>query len=152
VAETIGLGVDRPPPERVRLAARAAHADEFIGRLPGGYDAPLADTPMSGGEVQRIGLARALAHDARVLVLDDATSSLDTVTERQIGVALTGELSGRTRLIIARRASTASRADLVAWLDGGRLRALEPHAVLWDDPDYRAVFAADHRAIPAGAR
>ena len=97
---------------------------------------------MSGGEIQRIGLARAFAHadQARLLILDDAMSSLDTVTEMHVSQALTGHLRGRTCLIIAHRAATAARADLVAWLDHGQLRALRPHHELWPDPRYRSVF------------
>jgi ATP-binding cassette subfamily B protein len=107
---------------------------------------------MSGGEVQRIGLARAFAHadEARLLILDDAMSSLDTVTEMQVSMALTGQLGSRTCLIIAHRAATAARADLVAWLDGGKLRALRPHHELWLDPAYRAVFLPE-AASPAAA-
>ncbi|MGH8930818.1 MAG: ABC transporter ATP-binding protein [Egibacteraceae bacterium] len=143
VAEAIGFGQHAPSQRRLEDAARAACADVFIRRLPQGYRTRLADAPMSGGEVQRIGLARAFAQAGRVLVLDDATSSLDTVTELQISRTLTGELSDRTRLIVAHRASTAARADLVAWLDGNRVRALGPHHELWSNPDYRAVFIAD---------
>jgi ATP-binding cassette subfamily B protein len=97
---------------------------------------------VSGGVVQRLGLARAFAHAgaARLLVLDDATSSLDTVTEMLVARAITSELSGLTRLIVAHRATTAARADLVAWLDGGRIRALAPHGELWADREYRAIF------------
>jgi ATP-binding cassette subfamily B protein len=119
-------------------AARAACADPFIRRLPDGYRTPPSEAPLSGGELQRLGLARAFAHPGRVLVLDDATSSLDTVTEVQVGDVLTRD--GRTRLIIAHRVGTAARADLVAWLDGGRVRACAPHHELWPDPDYREVF------------
>jgi len=119
-------------------AARSAHADPFIRRLPLGYRTPPSEAPMSGGELQRLGLARAFAHPGRVLVLDDATSSLDTVTEVQVGDVLTRD--GRTRLIIAHRVGTAARADLVAWLDGGRVRACAPHHELWPDPGYREVF------------
>jgi ATP-binding cassette subfamily B protein len=119
-------------------AARAACADPFIRRLPAGYRTPPSEAPLSGGELQRLGLARAFAHPGRVLVLDDATSSLDTVTEVQVGDVLTRD--GRTRLIIAHRAGTAARADLVAWLDGGRVRACAPHHELWPDPEYREVF------------
>ncbi|MEU3933998.1 ABC transporter ATP-binding protein [Streptomyces sp. NPDC029044] len=122
-------------------AARAAHADTFIRRLPHGYDTPLANAPMSGGERQRIGLARALVRPARVYVLDDATSGLDTVTEAEVTEAITTRLHGRTRLIVAHRAATAARCDLVAWLDGGRVVALAPHTELWHDDRYRAVFA-----------
>lgn len=143
VADAIGLGLDGPAPETVRAAARAARADAFVRRLPLGYDTPLREAPMSGGERQRIGLARAFAQGERLLVLDDATSSLDTVTERQVGRALAGELRGRTRLIVTHRVATAAAADRVIWLDGGRVRAYDTHRALWDDPGYRAVFQAD---------
>jgi ATP-binding cassette subfamily B protein len=136
VADAIGLGLD---PETVRAAARATHAHEFVSRLPQGYDTPLADAPMSGGEAQRIGLARAWPAD-RLLVLDDATSSLDMVTEMQISRTLTGDRGRRTRLIVTHRAATAARADLVVWLDGGRVRAVGPHERLWQQPAYREVF------------
>jgi ATP-binding cassette subfamily B protein len=130
IAEAIGGDAE--------AAARSACADPFIRRLPLGYRTPPAEAPMSGGETQRLGLARAFAHPGRVLVLDDATSSLDTVTEFQVGDVLTKD--GRTRLIIAHRVGTAARADLVAWLDGGRVRACAPHEELWRDPEYREVF------------
>ncbi|MFJ2030029.1 ABC transporter ATP-binding protein [Streptosporangium sp. NPDC087985] len=143
ITDVIGLGLDDPCPETVHAAARAACADAFIRRLPLGYDTPVEDAPMSGGERQRIGLARAFAHGERLLVLDDATSSLDTVTERQVGRALAGELRGRTRLIVAHRVATAAAADRVIWLDGGRVRAYDTHRALWDDPRYRAVFTVD---------
>jgi ATP-binding cassette, subfamily B, bacterial len=151
LAEVVGLGLPRPDPERVRGAARAACADAFIRRLPQGYATALDAAPMSGGERQRTGLARAFAHAERLLVLDDATSSLDSVTERQVGAALTGELGGRTRLIVAHRAATAAGADRVIWLDDGRVRGFAPHRVLWDDPEYRAVFqAAEFEAAGSG--
>jgi ATP-binding cassette subfamily B protein len=95
---------------------------------------------MSGGEVQRLGLARAFAHAGRVLVLDDVTASLDTVTEHHIQQVLTGALADRTRLIVAHRVSTAAHADLVVWLDNGRVRSVAPHHQLWIEPCYRAVF------------
>ncbi|WP_371784634.1 ABC transporter ATP-binding protein [Streptosporangium subroseum] len=142
IAGAIGLGLDHPDPETVRAAARAACADTFVRRLPRGYDTPLDEAPMSGGERQRIGLARAFAHGERLLILDDATSSLDTVTERQVGRALAGELHGRTRLIVAHRVATAAAADRVIWLDDGRVRAYDSHHTLWRDPYYRAVFQA----------
>ncbi|MES9542270.1 ATP-binding cassette domain-containing protein [Actinomadura sp. NPDC000600] len=140
VRDAIAFGPSRPPDARLREAARAARADGFVRRLPDGYGTPLAEAPLSGGELQRLGLARAFAHAGRVLVLDDATSSLDTVTELQITDALLDRFADRTRLIVAHRASTAARADLVVWLDGGRVRRTAPHEVLWADPDYRAVF------------
>jgi ATP-binding cassette, subfamily B, bacterial len=136
VAEAIGPG----PAETVAAAAQAAHADGFVARLPAGYQTPLTQAPLSGGEVQRLGLARAIAHGGRLVVLDDATSSLDTVTERLVSAALAEAMPDRTRLIVAHRAATAARADLVAWLADGGVRALAPHAELWRDPDYRGLF------------
>ncbi|MFF4990000.1 ABC transporter ATP-binding protein [Streptosporangium saharense] len=152
ISDAIGLGVaDAEDRESVvRAAARAACADGFVRRLPLGYGTPLREAPMSGGERQRLGLARAFAHGRRLLVLDDATSSLDTVTERQVSRALAGELRGRTRLIVAHRAATAAAADLVVWLEEGRMRACDTHARLWRDPAYRAVFQAQE-TVRAGA-
>jgi ATP-binding cassette, subfamily B, bacterial RamA/AmfB len=151
--EAIAFGASHPAAARVLSAARDASAYEFLQRLPEGLDTPLDEAPMSGGEIQRLGLARALAHadQARLLILDDAMSSLDTVTEMQVSRALTARLGNRTCLVIAHRAATAARADLVAWLDGGQLRALRPHHALWQDPGYRSVFMSEpvHAAAAA---
>jgi ATP-binding cassette subfamily B protein len=140
--EAISFGVPVPPPGQLAMAAEDAQAAAFITRLPGAFEARLPDTRLSGGEVQRLGLARAFAHagGARLVILDDATSSLDTVTEMLVSRALTGRLCDRTRLIIAHRAATAARADLVAWLEGGKIRAVAPHEALWLDADYRGLF------------
>jgi ATP-binding cassette subfamily B protein len=135
----------------VTAAAQAARADGFIRRLPLGYRTPLVRAPMSGGERQRLGLARALARPAAVYVLDDATSGLDTVTEAEVVEALTARLDGRTRLVVAHRATTAARCDLVAWLDDGQIRAVGPHVRLWADPDYRAVFGEQPAALGVAA-
>lgn len=142
IGGTIAFGAPGADPGTVRAAARAACADGFIRTLPQGYDTPCAQAPLSGGETQRLGLARAFTHGGRLLILDDATSSLDTVTEHRVGQALLNDAPARTRLIIAHRAATAARADLVAWLDGGRVRALAPHDRLWHRLDYRAAFGA----------
>ncbi|SCL36114.1 ATP-binding cassette, subfamily B [Micromonospora nigra] len=152
VHDAIGLGLPdqsaRPPDTgapataAVLAAARTAQVAEVVARLPDGFRTRLLDTPLSGGEAQRLGLARAF-HAERLLILDDATSSLDTATEHRISRAVTGGGAERTRLVVTHRVTTAAAADLVAWLDGGRLRALAPHRRLWDDPDYRAVFGSD---------
>ncbi|MGQ0775554.1 MAG: ABC transporter ATP-binding protein [Pseudonocardiales bacterium] len=133
----------RPGASRTEVAAAAAiaQADRFIRLLPAGYDTPLAQAPLSGGELQRLGLARAILVDARVIILDDATSSLDTATEVQVTQALRQVLTGRTSLVVTHRIATAARADQVAWLHAGRIRALAPHLALWPDPRYRALFA-----------
>lgn len=150
VADTIAFGLAAPSPAGVRAAARKARADAFVRRLPAGYATRCADAPRSGGESQRLGLSRAFAHGGRLLVLDDALSSLDTVTEHQITQSLLGP--GPTRLLIAHRATTAARADTVAWLDGGRVRAIGTHHELWADADYRAVFGEDNGTNTEGAR
>ncbi|MEU6944777.1 ABC transporter ATP-binding protein [Streptomyces sp. NPDC046316] len=131
------------PAEKVRDAARAASADAFIRLLPQGYDTPLDDAPLSGGESQRLGLARAFIGAGRLMILDDATSSLDTATERQVELALSTSLRPCTKLVVAHRVSTAARADKVVWLEAGRVRGCGPHRLLWEDPHYRAVFLAE---------
>jgi ATP-binding cassette, subfamily B, bacterial RamA/AmfB len=141
VADAIGFASPGAPGWVLERAARTAHADVFIRRLPRGYDTPLDQAPLSGGEAQRLGLARAIAANARLTVFDDATASLDMATEMLVSTAITRQLAGRTRIVVTHRAATAARADLVAWLQDGRVRAIGPHGHLWADPAYRAVFA-----------
>ncbi|MBT2387827.1 ABC transporter ATP-binding protein, partial [Streptomyces sp. ISL-11] len=154
VGAAIAFGPYEPGDAEVEAAARAASADGFIRLLPGGRATALADAPLSGGELQRLGLARAFAHAGRLLILDDATSSLDSVTEVQVGRALVRDVRAGTRLLIAHRVSSAARADRVAWLENGRVRAVGRHADLWELPEYRAVFAdeeGDEEAAGEGA-
>ncbi|MEU1936407.1 ABC transporter ATP-binding protein [Streptomyces coeruleorubidus] len=151
VEQAIGLGLASPSPDHVRAAARTALADDFVRRLPDGYDTAVADAPRSGGESQRLGLARAFAHGGRLLILDDALSSLDTVTERHITDALLGDGPGTTRLLVAHRSATAACADAVAWLDEGRVRAVGRHEELWRLAEYRAVFGEGTDSAYAGA-
>ncbi|MER7554907.1 ABC transporter ATP-binding protein, partial [Streptomyces anulatus] len=146
VEDTIAYGPWTASPEAVRDAARAARADGFLALLPYGYATPVADAPLSGGERQRLGLARAFAHPGRLMILDDALSSLDTVTEHHVRRALDERAGHCTRVIVAHRLSSAARADRVAWLEDGRIRATGRHDELWADPDYRAVFRTD---VPA---
>jgi subfamily B ATP-binding cassette protein MsbA len=123
VAENIAYA--RPDAARAELeaAARAAHADEFVRRLPEGYDTVVGErgVKLSGGQRQRIAIARAVLKDPVVLVLDEATSSLDTESERLIEDALEQLLVGRTTLIIAHRLSTVRRADRLLVVDEGRI-------------------------------
>ncbi|MEU0093027.1 ABC transporter ATP-binding protein [Kribbella sp. NPDC006257] len=141
VGTTVGDAIshDAIGPVRTLAAARATHAHDFVSRLPEGYRTSLLMAPMSGGERQRLGLARAWPA-SRLLVLDDATSSLDTATEMQISKTLTEDRHRRTRLIVTHRTATAARADLVIWLDGGLVRAVGTHSELWQDARYREVF------------
>ncbi|MGK5559017.1 ATP-binding cassette domain-containing protein, partial [Actinomadura kijaniata] len=140
VGDAVALGLPAPDPAAVRRATAAAAADAFVRGLPDGHATPLEAAPMSGGERQRLGLARAIAQGERLLVLDDATSSLDTVTEQRVTDALTGGPERRTRLVVAHRLTTARRADEVIWLDEGRIRARGRHEDLWRDPAYQALF------------
>jgi ATP-binding cassette subfamily B protein len=139
VADSIRYGTDAGP-DRVRKACVAAQVHDVVVRLPEGYDNPMADTPLSGGEAQRLGLARAIVRDPQLLVLDDATASLDTVTESKVDRAIESALPGRTRVVVTHRTTTARRADLVVWLADGRVRGTGSHDELWLDPAYRAVF------------
>ncbi|MEU2583811.1 ABC transporter ATP-binding protein [Streptomyces avermitilis] len=151
IEDTIAFGIPAPPPDRVRQAAATARADSFVRRLPGGYATPCTEAPLSGGECQRLGLARAFAHDSRLLVLDDALSSLDTVTEHHITEALLCHTPKSSRLIIAHRVSTAARADAVVWLAAGRVRAVGTHAELWRSAGYREVFGTSGTERKGGA-
>jgi ATP-binding cassette subfamily B protein len=137
VGEAIATGAVTPV--RMLAAARATHIHRYASRLPDGYSTPLPEAPMSGGEAQRLGLARAWPAE-RLLVLDDATSSLDTATELEINRTLTDDNHHRTRLIVTHRAATAARADLVVWLDRGQVRGVGPHARLWRAAAYREIF------------
>ena len=140
VADAIAFGAWSPWRTTIERAARDARADGFIRRLPEGYDTPLEQAPMSGGEAQRVGLARTFAHARRVVVLDDVAASLDAVTEHEIGEVLTGTLANRTRIVVAHRAATAARADFVVWLQDGRVHGCAPHGQLLRYPGYAALF------------
>ena len=142
VAEAVGYG-SWAGESAVRSACRTAQVDEVVVRLPEGYRTRLTETPLSGGEAQRLGLARAIVRNPRILIFDDATASLDTVTEAAIERAVADAMPGRTRVVVTHRVSTAARADLVVWLEDGRIRAVAPHTALWQEPGYRGVFTED---------
>jgi ATP-binding cassette, subfamily B, bacterial MsbA len=116
----------------IEAAARGAHAHEFIERLPGGYDTVVGErgVKLSGGQRQRVAIARAILKNPAVLILDEATSNLDTESERLIEDALAKLLVGRTTLIIAHRLSTVRRADRLVVLDRGRIVEEGSHAEL----------------------
>src|SRR5581483_5779137 len=109
--------------ERVREAAAAAYADEFVMQLPEGYDARIGESglKLSGGQRQRLAIARALVKDAPILILDEATSQLDSESEALVQKALSNLMRGRTTLVIAHRLSTVMNADRIVVLDGGRI-------------------------------
>ena len=129
IAENIAYG--RPDASRADIvaAARAAHAHEFILRLPQGYDSLVGERGqgLSGGERQRISIARALLIDPRILILDEATSSVDTETEKEIQNALDNLVQGRTTIAIAHRLSTLRKADRLVVMDRGQIVEVGPH-------------------------
>ena len=121
IAENIAYGRPDASREEIVAAARAAHAHEFILRLPQGYDSLVGERGqgLSGGERQRISIARALLIDPRILILDEATSSVDTETEKEIQKALDNLVRGRTTIAIAHRLSTLRKADRLVVMDKG---------------------------------
>ena len=123
IRENIAYARPAASPADVEAAARAAHAHEFVERLPHGYDTVVGErgVKLSGGQRQRVAIARAILKDPAVLILDEATSNLDTESERLIEDALSKLLVGRTTLIIAHRLSTVQRADRLVVLDRGRI-------------------------------
>lgn len=123
IAENIAYGKPHATRAEIIAAARAAHAHEFILRLPQGYDSMVGERGqgLSGGERQRISIARALLIDPRILILDEATSSVDSETEKEIQKALDNLVRGRTTIAIAHRLSTLQRADRLVVLDRGQV-------------------------------
>jgi subfamily B ATP-binding cassette protein MsbA len=132
VRENIAYGRPSAAHHAIEAAARAAHAHEFVERLPQGYETVVGErgVKLSGGQRQRIAIARALLKDPAVLILDEATSSLDTESERLIEDAMERLLAGRTTLIIAHRLSTVRRADRLIVLDHGSIVEEGSHADL----------------------
>jgi ATP-binding cassette subfamily B protein len=129
IAENIAYGKPGATRDEIVAAARAAHAHEFILRLPHGYDSLVGERGqgLSGGERQRISIARALLIDPAILILDEATSAVDTETEKEIQKALDNLVKGRTTIAIAHRLSTLRKADRLVVMDRGEIVELGPH-------------------------
>ena len=148
IAENIAYGKPDATRSEIVAAARAAHAHEFILRLPQGYDSMVGERGqgLSGGERQRISIARALLIDPRILILDEATSSVDSETEKEIQKALENLVKGRTTIAIAHRLSTLHRADRLVVLDRGRVVEEGTHdALMAQEGAYFNLYQAQAR-------
>jgi len=160
VRNNIAYGQPEVKPELVERAARAALAHDFILRMPQGYDTVIGEKGfrMSGGERQRMAIARAILKNAPVLILDEATSALDSESESLVQAALTNLMQGRTAIVIAHRLSTVRRANRIVVLEDGRITAIGTHEELLNiSPTYQRLYAlqfmnmqeSDATAIPA---
>jgi len=152
VMENIRLGKHGASDEEVRAAAAAANCDEFVDKLPQGYNTPIGENGarLSGGERQRISIARALLKDAPIVLLDEATASLDVENETKVQGALSRLLAGKTVLVIAHRMRTVEAADKIVVLDNGRVIEEGAPANLLARKD--GAFARMHALQSASAR
>ena len=143
IRENIAFGRQDATEEEIVEAAQAAQAHEFIETFPDGYDTKVGErgATLSGGQRQRVAIARTLLTDPRILILDDATSSVDTETEHLIQVALANLMKGRTSVIIAQRLSTVRLADQILMLEKGQIAAAGKHEELFDRSAlYRKIY------------
>jgi len=152
IAENIAYGKPDATREEIVAAARAAHAHEFILRLPQGYDSLVGERGqgLSGGERQRISIARALLIDPRILIMDEATSAVDTETEKEIQKALDNLVRGRTTIAIAHRLSTLRKADRLVVMDRGEIVEVGPHdELIAKQGAYWRLWEAQARRVDA---
>lgn len=151
LADNIRLGLPGASDDQVRRSAERAHAAEFIVRLPHGYNTQVGErgAGLSGGQIQRIALARAFLHDARLVILDEATASLDPASEALVQEAVDELARDRCMLVIAHRLSTVRSADRILVLDRGRIVETGPHAELLQlDGHYRRMVKLLEPAKP----
>jgi len=155
ITDNLTVGAPGATDEQVRAAARLAQAHEFICELPDGYETVIGERgfSLSGGQRQRVALARAVLRDPRVLILDDATSSVDAKVESEIQAALRRVMEGRTTVIIAHRTSTLALVDQVVFIEDGAVAALGTHEeLLATIPRYGEVLARDDFGVAGSER
>ena len=143
IAENLRWGNESATDEQVRRAAEMAQADKFVSSFPKGYDTLIEQggTNVSGGQKQRLCIARALLKHPKILILDDSTSAVDTATEKQIRTALTEDFTGVTKIIIAQRISSVMEADQIAVMNEGEIVAVGTHEeLLGVSPEYREIY------------
>lgn len=148
IRENIAFGLETATDAEVVAAAKAAQAHEFIMEMPEQYQSEVGEqgVTLSGGQRQRISIARALITNPSILILDDATSSVDTETERLIQKALDQLMENRTSIVIAQRFSTVRRADRILLLEGGQVAAFGTHQDLWEKSSlYRGIYEGQLR-------
>jgi ATP-binding cassette, subfamily B, bacterial len=145
IADNIRYGNPDASIQEVITAAKAANAHDFVVGFPDGYDTLVGERgqSLSGGERQRVSIARAILHNPRILILDEATSSVDSETEKQIQEALDHLVEGRTTFAIAHRLSTLQAADRLIVLEKGKLVEQGTHAELVNKPE--GVYAKLHK-------
>ena len=152
IRENIAFGRPEATDEEVVEAARAAQAHEFIESFPDGYETKVGErgATLSGGQRQRVAIARTLLKDPQILILDDATSSVDTQTEHLIQLALSNLMKGRTSVVIAQRLSTVRLADQILMLERGRIEAAGRHEELFERSAlYRKIYEEQLEKIEA---
>ncbi len=154
IAENIAYGKEDAEPEEIIAAAKAAYAHDFIMKLPAAYDTQVGErgSRLSGGERQRIAIARAIITNPKILILDEATSSVDTITEKQIQAALNNLIRGRTTIVIAHRLSTVKNADKIVVISNGQVVEIGKHEELLERNGlyaklWRAQFEEEKRAL-----
>jgi ATP-binding cassette, subfamily B, bacterial len=139
VSENIAYSIPEASPEDIMRAAKIANAHDFIVKMSDGYDTQVGERGhrLSGGQKQRIAIARAILHNPRILILDEATASVDTETERKIQEAISRLVKGRTTFAIAHRLSTLRNADRLVVIDKGEIAEMGTHDELLD---HRGIY------------
>ena len=153
IRENLLWGDPNATEEQLWAACRAACADELLERMPDGLDTDLGQggVNVSGGQKQRLCIARAILKQPKVLILDDSTSAVDTATDAKIRAAFANELKDTTKLIIAQRVASVCDADLILVMDGGRVVAQGDHRQLMDSCDiYREVYESQQEGVSIG--